>query len=284
MNDQNNIEVISKKTHTFDEAFKSVIGTKMALIHKYTKFLNSSISFEDLQSEADAAIYRAWVEWDESTKFNSYAYNHITWALKDYLNEMHPRWKINAVTTYELWKKGETFTSAKEIGKTSSKEFNELHGLDGSDEAKNKFNRDMWNEYINFITDAERPISLISESKFISDEENDFNIMDTSDAVEDEYKKSNSVVFEEYHIPLDEFDEKLASLDDYKKQVAKMLLDGMTVNEIIQKMGMTKSEFMAKFDNNTIPKNDKAKRKRLKAIHREKLLAQKKAAKEAVEY
>lgn len=219
---------------TFEEARQSVQGTKYMIVNKYKKFLDSSLGMEDLVSEADIGIWEAFKTWDpEQSKFNTHAHNWIEWKIKDALNDMNSRFKVNGITNYELSREAETYKEIKAVGKTQDEWFNTENDLDGSEEAKKRFNRDLFNQYIAYQSANRRPIYMINESQFTSPDAEDFNIFDTIGNIDDH---------EEFEMRSD-----LKALSPIKRQIAEMLLDGADIAEVAKKVKMSKVTLLKTF-------------------------------------
>jgi len=278
-------EPITKES-TFEEANKAVQGTRTMLVMKFKPFLEASFGIEDLFAAADEGIARAFKEWEpEQSKFNTFAHNHMTWAINDYLNEMNSVFKFNAITTYELTREGESFKEVKEIGKTKDKEFNltyfEEFQLDGTDYAKARITRDVFNKYVTYQTQKRRPwcSAMTNVSQFVGDGSEDFDILDTSDVC-DTYN-STDFEWDSFSIPKDEMEQEMELLSEDKKQIAQFIIDGVSVSDMAKHFKLTQNAFMQKFAPESGGKRGKVKSK--KAMHGEKVRAQREAQREAEE-
>ena len=217
------------KFNNFEEAFESVQGTKIVLVQKYSKFLESSYTYDDLLAEADMAIWEAWLEWEpEKSKFNTFAYNKIFWHISNFLSAMSNRFKVNNKTYSDVIQSGETLESVKALGKTKSEKFNEEFGLDGSEEAKKKVTRSLFQQYIYFCANNSTSVKMINASNF-KGEEDDFDIFD---AVTDDVDIISQI----------EEEREIEKLTGFKKQVAEMLVKGDTIEEIAAQFKMGKKE------------------------------------------
>jgi len=264
---------------TFDEAYKSIQGTRTMLVMKFKTFLETGYGIDDLFSVADEGIFRAWKEWKpEESKFNTFAYNHMSWALNDHMNDMNSRFKINAITTYELTREGESFKEVKAAGKTKSDEFNAENELDGSDESKMKIHRDIFNSYVAFQTSIRRPYYVINAGAFASDDTEDFDIMDTAEACT--INGDTTFTYDDFSMSTDEMESEIQSLDDDKKKVAQMIIAGVSVNDMAKEFGVTKNRFMQRF----APESSGTKGKAKLAREKQKMdfLASRKAKKDAI--
>lgn len=220
--------------NTFEEARTSVQGTKYMIVNKYKKFLDASLGMEDLIAEADIGIWEAFKSWDpEQSKFNTHAHNWIEWKVKDALNDMNSRFKVNGITNYELSRESESYKDIKAAGKTNDEWFNVENDLDGSEDAKKRFNREMFNHYVAYQSANRRPIYMINESQFGSDEIENFSIFDQIGDVDDH---------EEFEMRHD-----LKSLSPIKRQIAEMLLNGADIAEVAKKVKMSKVALLKTF-------------------------------------
>ena len=256
-------KLITKET-SFEEANKTVQGTRTMLVMKFKPFLESAFTIEDLFAVADEGIVRAYNDWDPSqSKFNTFAYNHMSWALNDFMNDMNSRFKVNSITTYELTREGQSFKEVKAAGKTANEDFNksysETFDLDGSESAKARINRDVFNAYVAFETAIRRPFYMVNDSQFQSDGSEDFNIMDTAEECN---KSDNEFEWDSFSMPKDEMEEAMAMLDDDKRKVAQMILDGADVSEMAKEFGLSQNQFMQKFAGESSGTKGKAKSKR----------------------
>jgi len=263
---------------SFDEAYKAVQGTRTMLVMKFKPFLETGFGIDDLFSVADEGIFRAWKEWKpEESKFNTFAFNHMSWALNDHMNDMNSRFKINAITTYELTREGESFKEVKAVGKTKNAEFNAENNLDGSEESKMRINRDIFNSYVAFQTSIRRPYYVINAGAFASDDSEDFDIMDT--ASECSINGDTTFSCDDFSMSIDDMESEMETLDNDKKRVAQMIIAGVSVNEMAKEFGITKNRFMQKF----APESSGTKGKAKMAKEQQKLdfLAGRKAKREA---
>lgn len=251
---------------SFEEAQATVQGTRTMLVMKFKPFLETGFGINDLFAVADEGIYRAWKEWNpDVSKYNSFAYNHMNWALNDFMNEMNSRFKVNAITTYELTREGESFKEIKAVGKTKNEDFNtsycEDYILDGSDEAKSRINRDVFNAYVAFETAIRRPFYMISASQFQSDETEDFDIIDSAVDTTD----SNEFNWEGFSIPRVEMEETMTHLEEDKKRVAQMILENVSVGDMAKEFGLTQVQFMQRFAGENPTMKNKSQRTKVKS-------------------
>ena len=254
---------ITKDT-PFEEARNSVLGTRTMLVMKFKPLLEEAFTVDDLFAVADEGIVRAYKDWDPTrSKFNTFAYNHMSWAINDFMNAVNSRFKINGLTTYELTREGQSFKEVKEAGKTANEDFNKSYSdsfdLDGSDEAKARINRDVYNAYIAFESSIRRPFYVINESSFQSDDSEDFNILDTAEACED---YGQNFEWDSFSMPKDEMEDAMAALDEDKRKVAQMILDGANVSEMAKEFRLSQNQFMQKFAGESSGSKGKAKSKR----------------------
>lgn len=220
--------------NSFEEARQSVQGTKYKVANVYKKFIGSGIDMEDLLAAADIGIWEAYKTWDpEKAAFNTHAHNHIEFKIKDELNEMNHMFRVNQLTTYDLSTQNESYKTIKERGLTLNAEFNAEHGLDGSDEAKRKVNRDLFNHYVTWNSSLKNPVFMLNESSFTSSENEDFNIFETV-GVHDNHDRIDM------EIDID----KLAPTE---RMIAKMLLEGSDISEVAKKLKTSKVALLKKY-------------------------------------
>ncbi len=236
MNTNENIANTPKgEFKNFKEAAASVQGTKFKVITKYMRYIDANVSIGDLVVVSDVAIWNTWKHWKPATsKFNTYAYSMIGWGIQDELNEMHPKFKNNTITTYELCKEGDGYKEIKLVGKTKDEVFNKQHELVGVSTIS-KINRDLFNQYVAYQTSKRRPLYMINESQFRSDGSEDFNIFDT---VTTELNLNDI---------MDDHDADNKYLPPEKRLMAKLIMDGMSVAEIAIMFKMTKNSLLKTF-------------------------------------
>jgi len=254
---------------SFEEAYHSVQGTRTSMVMKFKSYTGPSYGIDDLFSVADEAIVKAWNDWDPSmSKFNTYVQNHIQWGIWNFLNAMNSTFKTNAVTTYELTQEGDSYKEIKERGLTKSKEFNDLHELDGSEQAKDRFNRDLFNEYVRFETSKRRPFKLATASNFQTQDADDFDIMET--AVGTPFAEKSWI--EDLNMTEAEVELEITKLDRDKRRVAEALLNGETISDLAKEFGVSKIAFMQMFAPETSGTRGKAKisRKQARLAHAKK--------------
>jgi len=255
------------KFDTFEEAYKSVAGTRVSIVNKYIPFIETGFDKTDLFAVADEAILKAWKDWKPNeSKFNTYVYNRITWSLQDFLNEMNQRFKINSCTVYELTQEGETFKHIKEQGLTTNTVFNELHELNGD---SSKIDRKLYNAYVNFQTSLRRPYTVITASQFSSADSEDFDILDHSQDTEERSLLDCTFEFDGFAMDRIEMEDELQKLDGDRKRIAELILEGLTISEIANEMDISKIQLLQKFAGET--SNEKSKRNTSKRSKREEL-------------
>jgi hypothetical protein len=228
----------NQKFESFKEAAASVQGTKIRLVTSKKMFAVPGFGLEDMFAVADAAIFEAFKTWDpEVAKFNTHAHNMINYKLSDSLNEMNGRWKVIEQITYEQsYYKKETYKTVKATGKTLNEQYNLENELDGSETAKKRVNRNIWNGYLQYLAHIQGTVSLINAGQFMSATEGaeNFDIMDTA---EDLYINSD-----------DDYEDRLApdvhALSADKQKIAKMLLDGATIAEVANEMKLSQIDLM----------------------------------------
>ena len=254
---------------SFDEAYQSVQGTRTSMVMKFKSYTGPGYSIDDLFSVADEAIIKAWKTWDPTlSKFNTYVQNHIQWGIWHFLNAMNSTFKTNAVTTYELTQENESYKELKERGLTKSEVFNELHKLNGSDESKMRFNRDLFNEYIRFETSKRRPFKLMTASNFKTEDADDFDIMESATGT----PFAEQSWIEDLEMTEVELELEITKLDTDKRRVAEALLNGATISDLAKEFGVSKINFMQKFAPGTSSTRGKAKlsRKQARLAHAKK--------------
>jgi len=254
---------------SFEEAYQSVQGTRTSMVMKFKTYTGPGYGIDDLFSVADEAIVKAWNDWDPTmSKFNTYVQNHIQWGIWNFLNTMNSTFKTNAVTTYELTQEGDSYKEIKDRGLTKSKEFNELNELDGSDEAKKRFNRDLFNEYVRFETSKRRPFKLATVSNFQTQDAEDFDILET--AVGTPFAEQSWI--EDLDMTEAEVELEMTKLDADKRRVVEALLNGETISDLAKEFGVSKIDFMQQFAPDSSSTRGKAKlsRKRARLAHAKK--------------
>jgi len=221
------------KTMTMEEAYKSVEGMKYKIANKYKVFCNASVSYEDLIGAANIGLAWAYRDWDANTaKFTTFSHNRIERQIDLYLCEMLPKYKNNVDAKNWLRRKNdESFKQLQERKVTKDPEFNELHGLDG----KKEFTKELYNLYTqkmaNKLYNNGQHLIVTSASGFQNGDNEDFNIFD---ALNDD---NDNVDIEE------EFD--INELEDVtQKEIASMILEGYSIQEIAKKFGVSKAKLI----------------------------------------
>ena len=218
----------------FTEALKSVQGTKFKIIQKYQHFAKPGFDIEDMSAEADMAIFEAYKEWDPAqSKFNTFVFKRIGWAIIRALENHNPLFVMNSLAKYDLEAAGETFETVKKNGKTTSEAFNELHGLDGSAEAKSLITKKLYKTYIQFTAQEQFGISFINDGQFSSDENSNFNIFEVVGEEDDHFDLMAQ--------------SDIAELSADKQKIAKLLIEGKDIAAVAKAMGMTKVKLLQKY-------------------------------------
>ena len=221
-----NPEVINGMT--FEMAQTKVQGTKYKAFHKFKVYATPSFGFEDIKSEIDLAIVRAWKEWNPSeSKFNTFATNMINWLMYRSLENCVTYFKINHRTKQNLHNHGESFKTLSKKKVTTDTEFNEKHKLDG----EKKFTRDLFNQYVYHITSNVYGLigsSFTKQSEYISCNG------ETVDVLSQYADENIKVALAEM-----EFESDLAKIDETVIKVYQLLRQGFTLKHSIKETKTT---------------------------------------------
>lgn len=218
---------------TYEMAQTQVQGTKYKALNKFKQFVTPSFTYEDMDSEADIAIMKAWQSWNPAeSKFNTYATNMINWMLYRALDTYNDVFKRNVMVKNDLKARGETYATLKKRKITKNKEFNALHGLDGTKE----FTRELFNKYVYTVSSKTFGplVKNVSDYQGGQDEE-DFDILEKSETVAPDS-------FETFEMEHDS-----AKLGKTEKVIYEMLMDGQDIGTIAKTLKMSKHALMKKF-------------------------------------
>jgi len=214
---------------TFEEARKMVQGSKFKSLSKFKQFATPDFNIDDMKSELEIAIIRAWRSWDpEKSKFNTYCTNFFDWAMNRQLDTKNHMFKMNKKTKDDLKAKGETFATISAKGLTLDDNFNREYGLDEGE----KFTREIWNQYVYSVTAKTFGITFLNQSQFTSDADGEFDILESSGAIEDDH----------FMIEVEKDMDKLQTKKE--KLIVEMILAGKDINEIAKKVKMTAKDLM----------------------------------------
>lgn len=211
---------------TFKQAYDQVTGSKFKIINQFKQFTTPEYDYEDMMSEADFAIMKAWREWDPTqSKFNTHATNMINWYMYKSLENYNPVFRTNRKTKMNLSNRGETFKTLAVKKKTNNEEFNKLHELDG----EKPFTREHFNSYVYFISSQDFGVVVKNQCEF---ETSDDDVFDILSAVPDE-SAANELAQLETSIDLEQLDPTI-------KQMFVMIDEGYSLNEALKEVGITK--------------------------------------------
>lgn len=212
---------------TFEMAQTEVQGTKFKAINRFKQFTTTDFDYDDLVSEVDMAIIKAWKDWNpEESKFNTYVTNMINWMIYRALENFNEVFKMNRRTKMNLNNRGESFKTLSKKRITADKEFNETHGLDG----KTPFTRELFNTYVYHVTSSVYGVHVKSQSSFTTAEGDALEIMDM--------QSDDSA---EHEIAEIEFDMDLSKVDPTIKKVYTLISEGHTIKDALKKSGTTKA-------------------------------------------
>ena len=216
---------------TYEMAQTQVQGTKYRALNKFKQFATPSFTYEDLDSEADIAIMKAWQSWDPAvSKFNTYATNMINWMLYRALDTYNDVFKRNVMVKNDLKARGETYATLKKRKITKNKEFNKEHGLDGVKE----FTREIFNRYV-YTVSSNTFGPLVKNISDFTTTDDEFDILDRADI-----EAPDS--FESFEMEHDS-----VKLGKTEKVIYEMLMDGQDVGTIAKSLKMSKKALMKKF-------------------------------------
>ena len=221
---------------TYEMAQTQVQGTKFKALNKFKQFATPSFTYEDLESEADIAIMKAWHGWEpEKSNFNTYATNMINWMLYRALDTYNDVFKLNVMIKNDLKAAGETYATLSKKKITKDEAFNKEFGLDG----KKEFTREMFNTYVYRASAKTFGTNTIrNQSQFSSSDDKDFDIMDFADeeaiAAPDAFERVD-------------MDHDARQLGARQKVIYQMLCDGYDVGAIAKRLKMSKAKLMKEF-------------------------------------
>lgn len=226
---------------TYEMAQTQVQGSKYRALNKFKPFCTPSFTYEDMESEADIAIMKAWQGWNPTeSKFNTYATNMLNWMLYRALDTYNDVFKRNVMVKNDLKAKGETYATLSKKKVTLDPDFNKEFGLDGI----KPFTRELFNTYVYRVSAKTFGTHVVcNQSDFSSVDDENFNIMETvnEDSIDD--------AFEEVEMAHD-----AKKLGTDQKLIYDMLMAGNDVGAIAKELGMTKAKLMQKFGRVQQPK------------------------------
>ena len=220
---------------TYEMAQTQVQGSKYRALNKFKQFCTPSFTYDDMESEADIAIMKAWQGWNPAeSKFNTYATNMINWMLYRALDTYNDVFKLNVKVKNDLKAKGETYATLSKKKVTRDPAFNKEFGLDGTKE----FTRELFNTYVYRTYVKTFGVNPVKNQSQFNTGDQDFDILEFAD------KDAMMVpdAFEEVEMAMDA--EKLGAP---QKVIYKMLMDGQDIGAIAKELGMTKAKLMQKF-------------------------------------
>lgn len=219
---------------TFEMAQTKVQGTKFRALNKFKQFATPSFTYDDLASEADIAIMKAWQTWNpEESQFNTYATNYINWMLYRALDTYNDVFKLNVKVKNDLKAKGETYATLAKKKVTRDPDFNKEFGLDGTKE----FTRELFNTYVYRTSTKTFGMPHSRPQNHFLDGDDNFDILDIcteSDEVTDSFEKF-------------EMDHDSAKLGKTEKFIYDMLRDGQDIGTIAKELKMSKFALMKTF-------------------------------------
>lgn len=212
---------------TFEMAQAKVQGTKFKALNKFKKFATVEFDVEDMVTEIDMAIIKAWREWKpEESLFNTFVTNMINWMMYRALENHNDVFKMNRRTKMNLNNRGETFKTLSKKKLTADPEFNEKHGLDGEVE----FTREHFNAYVYHVTSKVNGVNVRNQSEFNNSDG------DALDILEMQADESNDVEMNEW-----EFNLEMADSDGAIKRVYDLIGEGYTIKDALKKAGTTRA-------------------------------------------
>lgn len=222
---------------TFEQAQQMVQGSKYKVLHRFKQFATHYFTYEDLDSEAEIAILRAWQTWrpDES-KFNTYATNMINWLLYRALDAHHDVFKMNVKIKNDLKAKGETFATLSTKKLTLSPEFNKEFGLDG----EKPFTRDLFNTYVYRTSMRVFGANVVSNRTSFNHNQSDDDF-DITDNIDDEAYDA----FEGFEMVEKDHDSKF--LGKNEQIIYSMLRQGHDIGTVAKELGISKYKMMQKY-------------------------------------
>lgn len=223
---------------TYEMAQTQVQGSKYKALNKFKQFATASFTYEDMESEADIAIMKAWQGWNPAeSKFNTYATNYMNWMLYRALDTYNDTFKRNVMVKNDLKARGETYATLSKKKITKDPEFNKLHGLDG----KKEFTRELFNSYVYHTSAKTFGVNVIKT-------QGDFNQSDSDDTDFDilEFADPSAITandpFENF-----EMEHDAVHLGKTEKVIYAMLKDGQDIGTIAKALKMSKQRLMKKF-------------------------------------
>lgn len=220
---------------TYEMAQTQVQGSKYRALNKFKQFCTPSFTYDDMESEADIAIMKAWQGWNPAeSKFNTYATNMINWMLYRALDTYNDVFKLNVKVKNDLKAKGETYATLSKKKVTRDPAFNKEFGLDGTKE----FTRELFNTYVYRTSAKTFGVNPVKNQSQFNTGDQDFDILEFAD--EDAMMVPDA--FEEVEMAMD-----AKKLGTPQKVIYKMLMDGQDIGTIAKELGMTKAKLMQKF-------------------------------------
>ena len=220
---------------TYEMAQTQVQGSKYRALNKFKQFCTPSFTYDDMESEADIAIMKAWQGWNPAeSKFNTYATNMINWMLYRALDTYNDVFKLNVKVKNDLKAKGETYATLSKKKVTRDPAFNKEFGLDGTKE----FTRELFNTYVYRTSAKTFGVNPVKNQSQFNTGDQDFDILEFAD--KDAMMAPDA--FEEVEMAMDA--EKLGAT---QKVIYKMLMDGQDIGAIAKELGMSKAKLMQKF-------------------------------------
>ena len=217
---------------TFQQALDMVTGSKFKIINNFKQYITPEFDYEDMISEADIAILRAWREWDpEQAKFNTHATNMISWFMYKSLENFNPVFRTNRKTKMNLSNRGETFKSLAITKVTKNVEFNTAYKLDGI----KPFTRELFNSYVYFISSKDFGVTVKSQCSF--DIVADDDVFDILSVIPDESAANDLAQVD--------VDMDLKRMHTTIQRVYKLMDEGSTLRDAMEEVGTTKHRLKA---------------------------------------
>lgn len=226
---------------TFQQAYDMVVGSKFKIINNFKQFITPEFDYDDMMSEADYAIMKAWREWEpEQSKFNTFATNMINWFMFKSLENYNQVFRTNRKTKMNLGNRGETFKTLSVKKVTADDEFNKIHQLDGN----KKFTRELFNEYIYFISSRDFGVTVKNQCEFDTADEDVFDIL----AFVPDASAANEL--EQIDVEYD-----LAKMDPVIQKVYTLVDEGYTLRDAMAEAGTTKHRLKALYERGSYKKS-----------------------------
>jgi hypothetical protein len=203
-----------------------VTGSKFKIINNFKQYTTPEFDYEDMISEADMAILKAWREWDpEQAKFNTHATNMINWLLYKALENHNNVFRTNRKTKMNLGNRGETYKTLSKLKLTACEEFNKSYGLDGI----KPLTREHFNQYIYFVSSRDFGVRVKNQCEFDTSDDDVFDILSV---VADPHAADELA-----QIDVD-FD--LAKMDPTIQKVYRLMDEGYSLKDALDEAGTTK--------------------------------------------